>query len=221
MVNSKITDLIDEAIIKDGQREAKEINSWHASALGSCLRGIYFQRLGMSRDKDMTAKDISQMKVGSLIHDYIQKILVESLTENEKMTIETEKRVEIPELGLTGYADIVLTNGDSEVIELKSANKDSFAFIKNQGAKENHQMQIWSYLYGLNIKQGRIIYISKDYMDKIEFVIKLNDEEIEKMVRGELELLNMAWKHKTPQLLPLPTDWRAKYCSYHSHCVKV
>jgi len=216
----KITSLINNAIVQDGKREEREITSWHISALGSCLRGVYFQRLKVLRDNEMTAKDLAQMKIGSLIHDYIQKILTKSL-EGKDIKIETEKRVEIPEFGATGYADIVLTNGDSEVVELKSANKDSFAFIKKQGPKENHQMQLWSYLYGLGIKQGRLIYLSKDYMDTQEFIFKVSDKNIEQRVRDEFGLLNKAWEAKNPLLLPLVTDWRVTYCAYHkNNCLK-
>lgn len=218
----KITEIIDTAILKDGVREPKEQTSWYISSLGSCLRGVYFSRLGKERDNPITARELSSMKVGSLIHDYIQKILVESLKET-KTTIETEKRVEIPEFGATGYADIFLTNGESEVIELKSANKDSFAFIKKQGAKLNHQMQLWSYLYGLNIKQGRIIYLSKDYMDKQEFIVRLDDKEIENAVRAEFDILNRAWAEKDPSLIPLPEEkWKGTYCNFHQkHCLEV
>ena len=217
----KITSIIDEAILQNGQREPKEITSWHCSALGSCLRGVYFQRLGMPRDNEITAREVSSMKVGSLIHNYIQTILIESLKDNKEINVEAEVRVDIPEFGATGYADIKITNGNSEIIELKSTNKDSFAFIKKQGAKDNHQMQLWTYLYGLNIKQGRIVYLSKDYMDKQEFIIRLDDKELESKVRNEFDLLNRAWEEQDPSLLPLVNDWRATYCSYHSHCLNV
>jgi hypothetical protein len=93
---------------------------------------------------------------------------------------------------------------------------------KGEGANRQHEYQLWLYLKMMNIKEGSIIYVSKDDLAIQEYPVRLDDKKIEEEVMAELNFLNLAWEHKDATLIPLPPkdSWKAKYCRYHSHCLK-
>ena len=135
-----------------------------------------------------------------------------------------QTRIEIPKLNVTGYSDFVVEiDGKKMVVELKSKHSRAFWYMTKSGTASYHQkMQLWTYLYALNIEEGRLVYISKDDLAIQEYIIKLNDEDLKKSVLEEFGILNRAWKEELP---PEPTkdkkDWRYKYSSMHEdHCLK-
>lgn len=214
-------DLIDKEVRKD--REPREQKSWHPSALGSCLRGAYFQRLGVKADTEFDDRTLRVFHCGNLFESW----LVELIKKTE-LTIEEQVRVEDEKLNVSGYADIVASNKEGKkVYEVKSKHSRSFWYMvkKGEGAMLQHQMQLWLYLHLLGIDEGNIIYLSKDDLSFAEFPVLRNDERLERLVLNELELLNKAWEAKDPSILPLiedEKDWRHKYCRYHQgHCLKV
>lgn len=219
---------------QNNERQKHEINSWQCSRLGSCLRGIYFERLGAKPDTEFDDRTLRVFAMGNMIEEFYVDRLEEEyglelpLPEGEKplLKVETQVRVEDEGLGVSGYADLVIEkDGVKEVLEIKSKNSRAFSYMvnKGEGAMRQHQYQIWTYLYLLGIERGKIIYLSKDDMRLVEFVVMRNDEQLKKEVFAELDLLNRAWKDKNPALLPLPEkrSWQEKYCRFHSHCLKV
>jgi len=222
-MNIPIQEILNNAV--RGDREKKEITSWHVSKLGSCLRGIYLERSGVKPDTEFDDRTLRVFSVGNMFEDW----LVDKI--KDKVKIETQVRVEDLELNVSGYADFVAElDGEKKVYEIKSKHSRAFWWMEKQGKpSRQHQYQLWMYLYLLKIDEGAIIYLSKDDLMMKEYPVYRNDESIKKEVFEQLELLNTAWKNQTPEILPLPEngrwgnqkDFHSKYCRYHKSCIKI
>lgn len=213
--------IINKKLIQARKERNKLIKSWHCSKLGCCLRGVYFERLGVNPDKEFDERTLRVFDVGKMLEDWI----INLIKDQEGVKIETQVAVSDKKLDLSGLADLVLEyDNTKKVYEIKSKHSRSFWYMvgKGEGANLQHKYQLWLYMKLLKIKEGSIIYISKDDLSIVEFPILLSDKKIEAEVMNELDLLNRAWKKKDPSILPLlPNNtWQAKYCRYHSHCLK-
>lgn len=210
-----IQDLINKKI---NEREEKEIKSWHASRLGSCLTGLYLERLGVKPDDEFDNRTLRVFSAGKIFEDWVV-----GLVENNGVKIEKQVRIELPQYDLTGYADFVVENENEKLVyEVKSKHSNAFWYMekKGEGANRQHEMQLWCYLKALNIPDGRIIYLSKDDLAILEYQVKLNDEKLAGEVLAELKILNEAWKQKLPpEPIKDEKDWRYKYCRWHKQCL--
>lgn len=216
-MNIPIQQLINNAV---REREKKEITSWHISRLGSCLRGLYYERIGAKPDTEFDDRTLRVFEVGKMFEDWVVGKL-----ETQPIKIDTQVRVEDKKLGVSGYADVVATYKDTtKVYELKTKHSRSFWYMKKEGKPmRQHEYQLWMYLWLLNIEEGALIYISKDDLSILEYPVYRNDKKLRKEVGTIITLLNWAWRSKDPSILPLPKDgsWQSKYCRFHSHCKKI
>lgn len=210
-----IEDLITKKI--NSERHDRGITSWQASKLGSCLTGVYLERKGVEPDTEFDQRTLRVFKCGQLFEEWVT-----NLCENTKDTMtELQVRAEMPQENATGYADMVITDkksGKKYVYEIKSKHSYGFKYLQQEGANRQHQMQLWFYLKCLGIEEGRIFYVSKDDLRVMDFLVELDNEELEKSVMNELATLNEAWKQELPPPLPEKDDWRAKYCRWHEKC---
>ena len=197
------------------KREKKEQKSWYASSLGSCLRGQYFQRLGIEPDKEITDRELRIFSVGNQMEDWLIGLL-------EGKKIETQQRLYSEKWNISGRPDLVM---DGRVYEIKTKHSRAFWYMQKEGKPmHQHELQLWFYLKMLDLPEGNIVYLSKDDLSIAEFVVKKDNKQLEEEVVKELTLLNKAWENKDPSILPLPksTEWQSKYCKYHkTHCLKV
>lgn len=203
-------------------REKKEITSWHASGLGSCPTGRYLERSGVEPDEDYDARTLRVFSAGTKFEEWILGLAKESLP-GSGITLEEQVRIKDEALGVSGYADCVvgLPGGNKLVYEIKSKHSRSFWYMgkMKEGAMKQHKMQVWVYLKVLGIPEGRILYISKDDLSTLEFPVKLDDADVEKLVMDELAMLNEAWSKKLPPPVLFDSkDWRATYCRFHKSC---
>ena len=65
-----------------------------------------------------------------------------------------------------------------DYIEVKSCSGFMFDIYEKQGASKAHQMQLFHYLKSTNSPKGRLIYISKDDLRMLEFIV-LNPSPVE------------------------------------------
>jgi len=204
--------LVNEAL-REGQTE-KEITSWHASRMGSCLRGMFLERKGVKPDKDFDERTLRVFQCGKVFEDFLV-----SLAE-KKMDIEKQVRVESKELNISGYADLVVKHeGEIKVYEIKSKHSAGFTYLPN----DQHRQQLWIYLYCLNISSGNLVYLSKDDLRIAEYPVLLDDEKLKQTVLGQINVLNIAWRDDDITKLPLiddPKDWRGRFCRWHISCYK-
>lgn len=208
LINKKVT-----------EREERKVTSWQASKLGSCLTGVYLERMGAKPDTEFDNRTLRVFSAGRIFEEWVTNLL-----ENTKnTTTELQVRAVLPEYDLTGYADAVITEhneGKKYVYEIKSKHSFGFKYLQTEGANRQHQMQLWAYLKALNIEEGRIFYVSKDDLRVLDYLVELKNEELASSVLHELSILNRAWQEKVCPPIPSVEDWRAKYCRWHVTCLK-
>jgi len=217
-----IQNLINDFVRKENEENKRKAKNWHSSSLGSCLRGQYLKRLGVKPDQEFDDRTLRVFSCGKIFENWV----VEILKKQKSIKIKTQVRAENKDLDLSGYADLILSNKKEGIVyELKSKNSKSFWYMadKGEGAMKQHQLQLFSYLYMLGFKEGKIVYIEKDTLSILEYPVLLSNRELEKEFLDELNLLNTAWKLKDPKILPLPKkdNWKGRYCQYHKQCVNL
>lgn len=208
-----IQQLVNEAVRED--REKKEQTSWHASKLGSCATGQYLERVGKEPDYDFDDRTLRVFSVGKMMEDWLIGQIEKTGSEYE-----TQVRVELSDLGVTGYIDLLI-NG--LVYEVKSKQSKAFWYMnrRGEGANDQHKMQTWVYLYAKQLPEGRIIYLSKDDLSVLEYPVYLNDKELENKVRDECKILNDALETGIAPKPPEMASWQAKYCRWHKQCLEI
>jgi len=217
-----IQDIINKKIIEARESRDREVKHWHCSKLGQCLRGVYFERLGVKPDKEFTERELRVFDVGKMFENWI----IGLIDKQEGVEMETQVKVLDEELDISGMADLVISyDKTKKVYELKSKHSRAFWYMadKKEGANRQHEYQLWTYLKLLGVEEGSILYVSKDDLAMMEFPVLLSDKKLEEEVMNEVNLLNRAWKEKDPSILPLPNgkSWKSKWCRYHSNCLKV
>ena len=98
-----LEDLINQEVNK---HEDHKVKSWNASKLGSCLTGIYLERLGVKPDVEFDNRTLRVFSAGKIFESWVTELI----HDQPGQTVERQVRVEIPELDLTGYADLVVHN---------------------------------------------------------------------------------------------------------------
>ncbi len=229
--NFSIQEMVNKAIAdENSKRVKKEQTSWHPSSLGGCLTGVYLSRwatnqtpeklkeLGISLTKEFDERTLRVFHCGNVFEEWIVELL-----RKQYQNIERQVRILIPELNVSGYADLVVNfdDGSRRIYEVKSKNSKAFWYMTKEGnANLHHRMQVWLYLKALNLSFGNIVYISKDDMAIQEYSVRLDEKELEEVVMQELSILNKAWDTKVPPpAITNEKDWRFKYCQTHQVCL--
>jgi len=212
MSNFSVQQLINQEV---RQREKRLPRHWSPSKLGSCLCGVYLERMGVEPDEEFDDRTLRVFSVGKLFEEWLVGVLKKT-----DAKFDTQVPCEMPEYDAFGYADLVVENGSKIVYEVKSKNSRAFWYMdkKKEGPNRQHAMQLWYYLESLKVDEGRILYLEKDTLTTLEYVIRRDDEDLRKEVIGELELLNRAWKEKVAP--PYAEEgWQKDYCRWHKKCV--
>lgn len=198
------------------QKEEKKVTSWQASKLGSCLCGVYLERIGVKPLEEIDDRTKRVFRCGNLFEEYV----IAKIRESGQVKVEEQVRIEDPTLGVTGYADIVLEHDNwKEVVEVKSQHSKSFWYMtkKGEGAYEHHMMQLLIYMHVLKIEMGRIVYVSKDDLCIQEYQVDIHNPILQKAF-DNIAKLNEALKTGIlPEAAP-EGSFQAKYCRYHKYC---
>ena len=221
-----IQQLIKESINQERETHKKKRESWYPTDLGKCLTGAYWARMG-KEPIEFSDRQLRVFKVGTIFERFITDLIDEN---KNGYKVELQVPVRDEKLDLSGYADMVITTSEKRIVyEIKSIHSRAFWHMEREGgAAEHYKLQLFAYLYMLNIDEGRLLYISKDDLAISEYVVLRNNKKLEVEFLREMEILNRAWRDKKPPK-PEPTiikegnkykiNWKAKYCSYHHHCL--
>ena len=211
--------IINDKLLSDREAEGKrEIKSWHASGLGSCMTGRYLERMGVKPDVEIDERTLRVFSVGNLFEQWLIDIVSKSGKEYQ-----TQIRFELSQNSLSGRADLLIKYEDKTILyECKSKHSRAFWYMNKggQGAMEQHRRQLWVGLKALNIEEGRLVYLSKDDLCVLEYPVYLNEAVLEKDVKSELDVLNLSWELKIPPPPAPDKTWQAEYCRWHKQCVK-
>lgn len=212
-----IQDLIDQALL--AKQEKRDVTSWQASKLGSCLSGVYLERMGYEPLVPLEDRTLRVFQAGNIFEDFVLDTL-----EASGAKLERQVRVENKALGATGYIDAIMTdeNGSQEVLEVKSVHSRAFWYMVGNSKKTGegpypaHVMQTLLYMKTNGIPRGRIIYCSKDDLCIQEYEITL-DHPLMETLTERIRILNGAWA--TGILPPVDPDNKLnKYCRFHAYC---
>jgi hypothetical protein len=191
----------------------KEDGVWFsASSAGSCFRK---QKYKLLKEKAIPPdrKGLFRMRVGDLVHEDFQKAL---LTYYRDYPILTEYEIEIKELNVRGFIDILIL--DKQNVDIKDV-KTSAAFAwkrkfgrvynRDNNPSEKNELQLGTYGLGLEEKGLQVVNIDDDYKKKAkeywQETITICKRELDTIVPGED--------------IGVPFEsWECNYCQYKEVC---
>jgi len=188
-----------------------QVGKYHASQVWGCLRKQYY---GFKDPKPFPSDAKGRMRVGSLIHNFMQCYVL-----NGKM-IGCEDEIHVPiarGIEILGKYDMIGKDEEGEyVVDFKSTS-----YIKDDKteASMHHQIQMNMYLEGLNLDRGYIMEIGKTDLKAKVFEVSRNPELIEKTFDRIQKLHDCLKEDKLPEK-DSQNNWECSYCQYKEQCDK-
>lgn len=212
-----IQSLINDAVEKRSQsRTGKRDSSYfHVSDAGTCYRKRYLKRMGVEPITPIPVGALRKMLAGDAGHEMLQSTLkyYGGLFAQEG---------EILTNHIKGHFDAVMKDGDTKILlEFKTIEKWGMKYIKEEGAKSEHIIQMLTYWVFLrkdytNLDQATLFYVKREDFEGLPFNYLWDDDVIQK-VQAEWRPLIEFWENK--QLPPCTCDKDyggngVKYCRY-------
>ena len=221
--------------------EGKE-SFYRASSSGFCSRKIYFESVAQIEVTNPTAsKGQRIMRLGTVMHDDLQRALIYNNNIINKETIIKEKEiknkqkerfhiegnVEIKELNVRGHYDAVFEGNEVYLFDFKTIA--NWSYSKKFGHKKDfdpsiHQeLQLGTYGYAIQEQFGKLdgmylIYYNKDNSS-------MNSKQVPNTYtnRAYNFWYNINEEHKKglpdfKQGVSPVQDWNCSYCPYLDHC---
>ncbi len=239
-------DFLDE-IDKKKQEEYPGGNYFRASSSGMCHRKHYFKSVGMD-ETDKDPKSIRLFRLGTLVHEDIQKSLISRLNKpklNFIKHIYVEEEYILPEYNVMGHVDLAIETIDEfHVYEFKTVNsykwKMMFGRDRDKNPSVNYEVQLAVNTLGLQKKLWKdspekpkpafmhMLYYKKD--DSSVKIVDIPDFYLQRATDYWHDV-NQYVKEvkKNPELLTLEpgkqlgvpvSSWECneKYCVFHNIC---
>lgn len=216
---------IDEAIRKSsGYKTAKRDGSkFHVSDAGTCYRKRVLKRLGIAPTRDIPTPNLRKMVAGDAGHDKLQSLLQANhslmMAEGE---IDTEH--------IKGHYDGIIRDDDGAkaLIEFKTIEKWGMSHIIKDGAKPEHELQMFTYWDHLrkdftNLEQAVLVYVKREDFGARDFHYWWSPD-IPQKVANEWGPLLKYWVDKELPPCTCHKDYGGygvKYCPYQDddeHC---
>jgi len=114
------------------------------------------------------------------------------------------------------------------VFEVKSLNSAAFKYHRGgeglSSAYPHHRLQLYTYLRGLGLGEGHLVYVARD-TGWMEEVVVRPTEELERAWRGDVEAMSRYYLgDERPPLEPLKVggkeNWRVRYSRYRDYLYK-
>ena len=223
------------------QRYTNKEQFFKISNSGMCIKKNYYERF--SFEKSITdARSSRLMRLGTLVHDDIQKALMKKAHLWDSLVV--EKEVTFPELNIRGHLDIaIIKDGKLTVIDLKTIGsykwRGLFGHLKNRDKNPsiNYQLQLSMYVYCLSKGMGfdpykdnnralfyykrddshmKYVEIDSHYIDlAITYWEEVNDY-IDDVNEENIEEILVAGRSQNVPVM----QWECnpKYCPFHKHC---
>jgi len=166
-------------------KEKKENEIW-VSELCQCKAKSEFRKSLWFMETDAPS-----LILGELVHRGLQGFLVSTFGGE----VEVEVSKEFEGYLIKGRVDFLTT---SEVVEIKYMRAS-----KNELPLPHHVMQLQLYMWILNRKYGRLLYITPDGDFEIPMELKINDNTVKMYLQ---QWSSPKW------------DWECNYCAYSRFC---
>ena len=201
-------------IIADSN-EDREYEAWHCSSIAECPRAHYFKRLGIKRLNKPSSALVLRWDAGHAFEAAIRKHvskLFPDLRSNERfysklmdLTGEFDNLSGVTLIEIKTVHDYAFIQRDNQTY-LKEADGQNARGQNAWKAKErpylHHEMQNHCYAKLLkekeNIDVENIVYIYISLSGRLVVYNTTPDPDIFKLVEKRLEILNEAWRTKTP-----------------------
>jgi len=213
----KLINVLNKHLREQREKEPRETDYFRVSGMGQCFRKRLYERTN-AESMPLDDRTLRVFMVGNLYHKYLQ-----SVCKDAGVLVESELEVKDDIFNIKGHIDAIVKIGDEHVLyDFKTVNSRKFTYIKKEG-DPHYVKQLLTYLWlapkKYNIKEARLLYISKDDMRMYEQMYTLDDNYIES-IKKEMEELNRYLKDEPEEIDNSPMqDWECNYCQY-SQCIK-
>lgn len=187
-----------------------------SSSLGSCKRRQQFTYLGMP-EISPSPKLAAVFQTGTFMHIRWQ---MAGLTEGFLDDVEVPVRAN--QYRLHGTMDGLLEDGS--VLELKSANSNSFRRVLSFGPLAGHEFQLGTYLLTTGREKGVFVYEDKDTQEYTEIVRTRDQLPLAEIAVNSAQL----WSEIEEENLYEPLDdcmaktgYRYNGCPFKDNCLKI
>ena len=222
---------------------------YHASGAGFCSRKLYFESVEKVEPTNLPNKrSMRIMRLGTALHNEIQDSLIYynniynkehsnntvNIAKNNLHNFHTEGEIELGELNVRGFYDVVMQDGSIstenphiKLYDIKTIS--NFGFRKSFSKKDivepsrNHYMQLAT--YGLAVKKqfGRLDSMDLIYYNKDDSRMKSINVPLDYLGKAKMYWHSINEEHA--QGLPSfrlgtsPTKkWMCNYCQFKDHC---
>lgn len=197
--------------------EISEEQLFHPSALGQCLRKMWFKQKCAPESVSTKGEALKMhlvFEVGTMFH-----IIVQSACEQAGVLEESEVAIVDHKNKLLGHCDGVLKiDGVRYVLEIKTINSRGFTLLKEP--KHEHVQQAQAYMHSLGIKWCVFLYYNKDSSELKEYIVSYDavfyDRHVAKRINkffGLVETNTLPDREGTsPDMFP------CAYCGFAEFC---
>ena len=210
-----------ERILEFNHRDDVEGEFFHPSAIGQCLRKLWFDEFKAPKDSSPQGLELLKTHITFEIGTYTH-VLFQNLCEMAGVLVKREISIKDPKRRVLGHADgIVRIKGERYLLEIKTSN--SRTFLGLSAPNESHLKQMHLYMASLGLKKAILIYIDKDRSVVKEFVVEFDKRLYVTQCQGRISVFFKHVKERTPpdkegmnpQVMP------CLYCPYKLVCFDV
>jgi hypothetical protein len=212
-----IQQIINDAIqvnsqVRGGKRDGAK---FHVSDAGTCYRKRYFKRLGVEPTGEIPVASLRKMYAGDAGHLHLQKLL----SDHGKL-FATEGTVQTDQI--KGHFDGIIKDGNAKtVLEIKTIEKWAMGYIKKDGPKPEHIIQMFTYWSFLRkdytqLDQATLFYVKREDFEGVPFNF-VWDKDVEAQVAKEWLPLIEYWDKQQLPPCTCGEDYGGKgvnYCRY-------
>ncbi len=209
--------LINEIVEKNNQVRSggRDASKFHVSDAGTCYRKRYYKRLGVEPTSDIAVASLRKMIAGDAGHEMLQGLLKRY---GKLFAAEGEVGGE----HIKGHFDGIIKDGDAKaVLEIKTIEKWAMGYIKKDGPKPEHLLQMftyWTYLRQdyTKLDQAVLSYVKREDFETKDFNY-LWDKDITDKVAAEWTPLVRYWENQELPPCTCHLDYGGKgmnYCRY-------
>jgi len=159
------TEKVKEKLHDREDRDVRDPEVFSSYYAGYCPRQIYIRKMRLS---DMDLSGLGAVKMGSLIHEWLEDSIEDVEFEKQFTLVEDGLRIE-------GRADAV---DDNAVYDFKSTAS------LNYTDKPEHRRQLMVYMKAFNKDRGKLVYLSKKNLEVEEVEVEYDEEVYRKWLRS-------------------------------------
>lgn len=233
--------MVEENQANQAQRVAEgRIGKFYPSSVGRCKREVAYQMLGYP-GKSSSGQGLLIMDNGTYFHERM-----EATFKRMGIMIAPELKLVHDELRISGRSDAIVWNwlkkepvendveielfdlagecvyqgpqSDTLIIELKSIKNKNYEKLPKTVAKMEHRMQLNLYMYLTGIRQGIVYYENKDTQEQKYYIVKYDQEMINKIIADIRYIIQCIDNDKLPEREDVPTSFMCMWCNYKDIC---